>query len=101
MEKSMENNNFSALPKKLQEALKRSDVLVGRQTLEYYYNLYDPRTGGFYYSISSRDMEKMTPFAEGTYFVLNALRDGGIMPPDWYKEKVSAWILPHQDEGDG
>ena len=101
MEDSMENDNFNALPKKLQEALKRSDVLVGKQTLEYYYNLYDPRTGGFYYSISSRDMEKMTPFAEGTYFVLNALRDGGITPPDWYKEKVSAWLLPHQDEGDG
>ena len=97
----MNENSFESLPKNLQEALKRSDVLVGRKTLEYYYNLYDPETGGFYYSISSRDMEKMTPFAEGTYFVLNALKDGGITPPEWYKEKVAAWLLPHQDKDNG
>lgn len=97
----MNGKKIEDLPLALRTALNRSDVLVGRKTLEYYYNLYDPETGGFYYSISSRDMKKMTPFAEGTYFVLNALRDGGIAPPEWYKEKVCSWLLPHQDEGDG
>ena len=92
---------MNTLPASLTEALRRSDILVGTDTLEYYYQLYDPETGGFYYSISSRDAEEMTPFAEGTIFVLSALRDGGIEPPDWYKEKVSAWILPHQDPDDG
>ena len=97
----MATENLNALPKELCDALKRSDQLVGKKTLDYYAELYDPETGGFYYSISSREMEKMTPFAEGTYFVLNALKNGGIELPEWYKEKVSAWLLPHQDESDG
>lgn len=96
----MSEKNISFSPE-LSAALKRCDVLVGKDTLEYYYNLYDPATGGFYYSISSRDAEKMTPFAEGTRFVLESLLDGGLTLPDWYKEKVSAWILPHQDPADG
>ncbi len=92
---------FEKLPENLQNALRRSDVLVGKKTLDFYSELYDPVTGGFYYSGSSRDMEKMTPFAEGTYFVLNAIRDGGIALPEWYKEKVTSWLIPHQDESDG
>ena len=97
----MENNNFDSLPKELQEALLRCDELVGPEQLEYYYQLYDPETGGFYYSISSRDSEEMTPFSEGTAFAEEALLNGGMTLPDWYKEKVSNWILGHQDESDG
>jgi len=95
------NENNIALPAALREALKRADVLVGPDTLEYYYQLYDPETGGFYYSISSRDSEGATPFAEGTCFILGGLKDGGMTLPDWYKEKLSTWILPHQDPDDG
>ena len=56
----MSENTFEKLPKKLQDALMRCDALAGPEQLEYYYQLYDPRTGGFYYSISSRDAEEMT-----------------------------------------
>jgi len=91
----------SHLPEALQQALKRCDVLVGPETLEYYYQLYDPETGGFYYSISSRDSAGATPFAEGTCFTLESLLDAGLTIPQWYKDKVSAWILPHQDPDDG
>ena len=97
----MKNNRYDGLPHELAEALKRSDILVGVDQLEYFYQLYDPETGGFYYSLSSRDSEEMTPFAEGTSFTLGALFNGGMTLPDWYKEKVSSWILGHQDEGDG
>ena len=97
----MAENIYEGLPEELAAALKRCDILAGPEQLEYFYQLYDPRTGGFYYSISSRDAEDMTPFAEGTSFTLEALRAGGMVLPDWYKEKVSAWILPHQDEADG
>jgi len=97
----MENNNFDSLPKELQEALLRCDVLVDVGQLEYYYQLYDPETGGFYYSISSRDAEEMTPFSEGTAFAEEALLNGGMRLPDWNKEKVSKWILSHQEESDG
>jgi hypothetical protein len=89
------------LPKELTDAFRRCSLIVGDEQLEYFYQLYDPETGGFYYSISSRDAEEMTPFAEGTLFALDALRSGGIELPEWYKEKVSKWILGHQDESDG
>jgi len=97
----MSENVFEKFPKDLQEALLRCDALAGPEQLEYYYQLYDPKTGGFYYSISSRDAEEMTPFSEGTSFALEALRYGGMELPEWYKEKVGNWILDHQDESDG
>ena len=97
----MSKLKFEDLPKDLQDALRRCDVLVGDDQIEYYYQLYDPKTGGFYYSISSRDAEKMTPFAEGTAFAQEALLNGGMVLPEWYKEKVGSWILGHQDESDG
>ena len=90
-----------ALPSELITALDRCDILVGKETLDYFYDLYDPDTGGFYYSISSRDAQNMTPFAEGTCFVLENLLDGGMTLPDWYRDKVCAWILPHQNPLDG
>lgn len=96
----MTDNNY-ALPENLVAALKRCDLLVGHDTLEYLYQLYDPKTGGFYYSISSRDLEGMTPFAEGTRFAMENLIAGGIESPDWHKELVGNWILNHQDESDG
>lgn len=95
------SGGFNSLPEKLREALERCDLLIDKEQLDYFYDLYDPKTGGFYYSISSRDSEEMTPFAEGTSFVLTALRHGGMTLPDWYKEKVGNWILNHQDESDG
>jgi len=95
------NIQFSSLPKPLQKALLRTELLLGEKMLEYYYQLYDPETGGFYYSISSRDSAGPTPFAEGTSFVLYNLTQGGMKIPDWYKEKVLAWVLPHQDPDDG
>ncbi len=97
----MSQKDFRQLPKRLQDALLRCDALAGPDQLDYFYELYDPETGGFYYSISSRDAEEMTPFAEGTAFTLEALRYGGLTLPEWYKEKVSEWILGHQDESDG
>lgn len=97
----MKDNGYARLPAALQEALARCDVLAGDDQLELFYNLYDPKTGGFYHTISSRDTERMTPFAEATRFVLEALREGGMTLPDWYKEKVGNWILNHQDEEDG
>ena len=97
----MKENAFENLPEDLQQALLRCDELADARQLEYFYQLYDPKTGGFYYSISSRDAEEMTPFAEGTSFTLEALLYGGIELPEWYKEKVSKWIQGHQDETDG
>ena len=97
----MSESIYAGLPEKLVAALKRCDLLAGPEQLNYYYELYDPKTGGFYYSISSRDCEGMTPFSEGTRFSIEALRYGGITFPDWWKEKCGNWIRGHQDESDG
>ena len=94
-------NSCKSIPADLLDALKRCDELCGPEQLDLYYELFDPYTGGFYYSISSRDTEGMTPFSEGTKFVFEALDCGGMGIPDWEKQKVSRWILDHQDESDG
>ena len=97
----MTDSKYAGLPTELASALKRCDELVGDDVLEYFYQLYDPETGGFYYSISSRDLEGMTPFAEGTKFAMEHLRCGGIESPEWHKRLVGNWILNHQDKDDG
>ena len=50
----MNETNYDGLPKDLGEALKRCDLLAGPEQLELYYQLYDPKTGGFYYSTPAR-----------------------------------------------
>ena len=97
----MNNEIYNSIPEDLKKALQRCDLLIGTEQLEFFYNLYDPATGGFYHTISSRDSEGMTPFGEATYFALEALRAGGMTLPDWYKEKVGNWVYNHQDEEDG
>jgi hypothetical protein len=37
----MNEQNFENLPKDLQEALLRCDLLIGEEQLEYYYQLYN------------------------------------------------------------
>lgn len=97
----MSETSYKGLPENLVAALKRCDLLIGTDQLELFYELFDPKTGGFYCSISSRDTEEMTPCAEGTRFAIEALHYGGIELPDWEKERVGNWILNHQDESDG
>ena len=97
----MSETSYNGLPEDLVAALKRCDLLIGTDQLELFYELFDPKTGGFYCSISSRDTEEMTPCAEGTRCALEALGYGGIKLPEWEKERVGNWILNHQDESDG
>lgn len=86
-------------------ALDRLDQFIGKDVVQWAINLYDPETGGFYTSSSSRDYEPFTPYAESTYFVTDILRAGGIMDaastPQWWKDKVGKWVQSHQSEADG
>ena len=47
----MDNASYDTLSKELREALAGCDVLAGPEQLEYFYQLYDPNTDGFYYLI--------------------------------------------------
>lgn len=97
------NGNMENLPQEILEALKRADELVDKEMLNYFIDLYDPETGGFYYTISARDTTGFEPVAEGTRFVLELLRNGGICHelPQWWTEKLVPWIQSHQSEEDG
>lgn len=105
----VENANVSAsgamydLPQEIRDALKRADELVDEKLLSYYIDLYDPETGGFYFTISGRDSAGFEPVGEGTRDVLTDLRNGGICKelPDWWKEKLVPWVQSHQSEEDG
>ncbi len=47
--------------------LKKADELCGREILSWLASLYDPKTGGFYYSVSARDSDRFFPDLESTY----------------------------------
>ncbi len=69
-------------------------------------NLYDPETGGFYYSNSGRNTIGYAPDIESTEQALNLLSSSGALSaigyspanlPSWMKEALVNWIKPMQD----
>jgi hypothetical protein len=66
-------------------------------------NLYDPETGGFYYSNSGRNTIGYAPDIESTEQALNLLSSSGALSaigyspanlPSWMKEALVNWIKP-------
>ena len=69
-------------------------------------NLYDPETGGFYYSNDARDYEGFLPDAESTAQALSLIQAIGLgRGQDYYTEemaeRVVAWVQSLQSEADG
>ena len=69
-------------------------------------NLYDPITGGFYYSNDARDYEGFLPDAESTKQAMNLLQAIGLGKPDEYytdemAARLVAWVQSLQSEEDG
>ena len=69
-------------------------------------NLYDPQTGGFYYSNDARDYEGFYPDAESTAQALSLIQAIGLgKGQDYYTEemaeRVVAWVQSLQSEEDG
>ncbi len=90
--------------------LKKADELCGRDILSWLASLYDPKTGGFYYSVSARDTDGFFPDLESTYQAIYLLQLGGmyetgpvpetIMPREIQDGFVN-FAMKHQDESDG
>lgn len=86
------------------------DEVFTKELLDYIISLYDPETGGYYYSVSARDGIEFLPDVESTkqafgIFDETELFDavhpsGGIYPAE-AQSKVLRWVQMLQDEGDG
>jgi hypothetical protein len=74
-------------------------------------DLYDPVTGGFYYSNSARDTEGYLPDLESTYQALALLEGTGMLRayggsvkkaiPEWMQEQIVAFAKSCQDPDNG
>ena len=100
------------LPKEYSEAI--ISALQGYYTLctpemvEWLANLYDPGTGGFYFSNSARDNFNFYPDIESTYEALMLVSSTGMAEmyggdwvaatPEWLHKQVGDWIYSLQNE---
>ena len=92
------------VPQEVKDYLLKFDNLLGKDVLQWIIDLYDPETGGFYYTKSGMENEGFLPDIEATGFAMSIINDGGLldggMPEEW-KEKLSGWLLNLQDPDDG
>lgn len=73
---------------KILAELKRADELCGKEIIDWLISLYDPESGGFYYSISARDTEGFLPDLESTYQAVYLLQQGGMYKSGAVSEKI-------------
>lgn len=87
------------------EALKRYYTVATPNMIDWVADLYDPKTGGFYYSNSARNTIGYAPDIESTQIAFSLLSDIGAMGaiggpanmPDWMKTALVNWLKPMQD----
>lgn len=113
-ENRMVNIETEASGDELEVALRRlEEELTGKDVLQYLIDIYDPETGLFYHTISSRDNEPFRACLEATWFAMQIMEDGGLLPklpdekPDYsvFNEEMQKRLinstLDMQDEDDG
>lgn len=98
------------ITKEIYDELKRADELCGKSVLNWLASLYDPKSGGFYYSLSARDNEGFLPDLESTYQAIYLLQLGGmyetgavpeeIMPRE-IQDGLARFAREMQDDSDG
>ena len=84
--------------------LKKLDELVGKEVLDFIYEIYDSETSAFYYTKSGSLDKELLPDIEATYFVLELLDFGGIFKdgyPEFFRERLVPWIKEKQSDADG
>lgn len=108
----MNDNKWAELEKlaapSVVEALKKLHAFYdGRKIAEWAANLYDPATGGFYYSNSARDNEGFAPDIESTRQILGLIGSNGgyantnAALPDEIKAKIVDFAKKLQSPVDG
>ncbi len=91
------------------------DNIYSKDLADWFANLFDPRTGGFYYSNSARDNKKaeycgayydLLPDIESTEQALYFIKRSGMLSgigniqnafPDWMKESIIKFVKEKQD----
>lgn len=101
--------SISTVPEEVAKALNELDAQFGEDVLDYILSLYDPESGGFYYSASARDNPGYLPDLESTGRVHNLLNITGAMPidkqmelyPKTLTDKFVSFVQNMQDPSDG
>lgn len=95
---------------KLMMALAELDREFDKAALDWLISLYDPKSGGMYYAVSSRDNDEFEPDIESTTQTLSLLDHLGITYPDengkyvmpeWFRDGVYQFLASRQCEEDG
>ncbi len=89
---------------KIKDNLKKLDRLVGKEVLDFIYEVYDSETSAFYYTKSGSLDKELLPDIEATYFALEVLDSGGIFKegyPDFFRERLVPWVKEKQSVEDG
>lgn len=100
-----------SLSRELAAALESFDKEVfTKELLDYILSLYDPETGGYYYSVSARDNLEFLPDVESTKQAFHIFDETGIFDADppsasiypaQVQEKTLRWVQSMQNEEDG
>jgi len=88
----------------IKDKLRKLDALVGQEVLNFIYDIYDSKTGAFYYTKSGSLDKELLPDIEASYFALEVLDSGGIFKdgyPEFFREKLVPWIKEKQSDDDG
>ena len=96
--------------KNIGEVLSELDAEFDKETLDWLISMYDGKSGGYYYSVSSRDNDQFEPDIESVVQANSTLKDLGLVArddegkwifPDWYKEGILDFLRSRQDPDDG
>ena len=99
----MKNERISAVMAEL-------DREFDKQALDWLVSMYDAKSGGMYYSASSRDNEQFEPDIESTTQTISLLQNLGLIRrdkngawdiPEWFAEGAIKFLQSRQDESDG
>lgn len=104
----MGKNRMDATSDEIQQAISSLKELYDEQVIAFLAGLYDPETGGIYYSYSAQQTDGYLPDVESTAQTLLALdtfcpegRTAGDYLPDGFGEKLVRWVQELEDAEDG
>ena len=110
-EKALTELYGEAMSAEITASLKELYTIYSDDTVSWLANLYDPVTGGFYYSNSARNTEGFLPNLESTYQALQIISSSGMLAnydsdvakglPSWMGEQIVAFTKSLQDPDNG
>ena len=95
---------------RIKNAVEVLDREFDKASLDWLISLYDPKSGGFYYAVSSRDNDRFGPDIESVVQGVSCMQTLGLVPrdedgkwvfPDWFKKGAVDFLRSRQDPDDG